>query len=71
MYPELFSAAAEVDRTFLIILGFCVAILVLVTTLMLLFVWRYNYKRHPRRITSYNVCYTKLLRSASAKRESP
>jgi len=48
MYPELFSAAAEVDRTYLIILGFCVAILVLVTTLMLLFVWRYNYKRHPK-----------------------
>lgn len=47
MYPQIFSAAAEVDRSFLIILGVCVAILVLVTVLMLVFVWRFNHKRHP------------------------
>jgi cytochrome c oxidase subunit 2 len=48
MYPQIFSAAREVDQAFLIILGFSVLILVLVTVCMLWFLWRYNYRRSPR-----------------------
>ena len=47
MYPQIFSAAKEVDQAFLIILGFCVFILVAVTLCMLWFLYRYNYKRNP------------------------
>ena len=47
MYPQIFSAAKEVDQAFLIILGFSVFILVVVTVVMLWFLWRYNYKRNP------------------------
>jgi cytochrome c oxidase subunit 2 len=48
MYPQIFSAAREVDQAFLIILGFSVLILVLVTVCMLWFLWRYNYRRNPQ-----------------------
>lgn len=48
MYPQIFSAAKEVDQAFLIILGFSVLILVLVTAFMLFFLWKYNYKRNPK-----------------------
>jgi len=48
MYPQIFSAAKEVDQAFLIILGFSVFILVAVTVAMLWFLWRYNYKRNPK-----------------------
>ncbi len=48
MYPQIFSAAREVDQAFLIILGFSVLILVLVTVCMLWFLWRYNFRRSPR-----------------------
>lgn len=47
MNSQIFSAAAEVDRAFLIILGFSVFILILITVLMVFFLWRYNHKRHP------------------------
>lgn len=47
MYPQIFSAAREVDQAFLIILGFSVFILIVVTVAMLWFLWRYNYKRNP------------------------
>ncbi|MGL1863032.1 MAG: cytochrome c oxidase subunit II [Pseudodesulfovibrio sp.] len=47
MYPQIFSAAKDVDRAFLIILGFSVFILVVVTIAMLWFLWRYNVKRSP------------------------
>ncbi|QJB56726.1 cytochrome c oxidase subunit II [Pseudodesulfovibrio sp. zrk46] len=47
MYPQVFSAAKEVDQAFLIILGFSVFILVAVTATMLFFLWRYHHKRHP------------------------
>ncbi len=47
MYPQIFSAAKEVDQAFLIILGFSVFILVVVTVVMLWFLWRYNHRRNP------------------------
>lgn len=47
MYPQIFSAAKEVDQAFLIILGFSVLILVLVTLAMVWFLYRYNHKRNP------------------------
>lgn len=47
MSPQIFSAAKEVDQAFLIILGFSVLILVLVTLAMLWFLYRYNHKRNP------------------------
>lgn len=47
MYPQIFSAAEGVDQAFLIILGFSVVILVLVTLFMLWFLYRYNVKRNP------------------------
>jgi len=47
MYPQIFSAAKDVDQAFLIILGFSVFILVVVTLAMLWFLWRYNYRRNP------------------------
>lgn len=47
MYPQIFSAAREVDQAFLIILGFAVFILAAVTVTMLYFLWRYNHKRNP------------------------
>ncbi|AMK12618.1 cytochrome c oxidase subunit II [Pseudodesulfovibrio indicus] len=47
MYPQIFSAAKEVDQAFLIILGFAVFILVAVTVAMLYFLWRYDHKRNP------------------------
>lgn len=47
MYPQVFSAAQEVDRAFLIIFGFSVFILVAVTIAMLFFLWRYHHKRNP------------------------
>ena len=47
MYPQIFSAAKEVDQAFLIILGFSVFILVAVTVVMLYFLWRYHYTRNP------------------------
>ncbi|CCH49130.1 cytochrome c oxidase subunit II [Pseudodesulfovibrio piezophilus] len=47
MYPQIFSAASEVDRAFLIILGFAVFILILVTVVMLWFLYRYHYKKNP------------------------
>lgn len=48
MYPQIFSAAKDVDQAFLIILGFSVFILVAVTMAMLWFLWRYNHKRNPQ-----------------------
>jgi len=47
MYPQVFSAAKEVDQAFLIILGFSVFILVAVTLTMLFFMWRYHHTRNP------------------------
>ncbi|EGB16247.1 cytochrome c oxidase, subunit II [Pseudodesulfovibrio mercurii] len=47
MYPQIFSAARQVDQAFLIILGFAVFILVAVTATMLWFLWRYNWRRNP------------------------
>ncbi|MGE4506896.1 MAG: cytochrome c oxidase subunit II [Desulfovibrionaceae bacterium] len=47
MYPQAFSAAKQVDQAFLIILGFSVFILLLITGLMLWFLYRYNHRRHP------------------------
>lgn len=47
MYPQVFSAAKEVDQAFLIILGFSVFILVAVTLAMLFFLWRYHHTRNP------------------------
>ncbi|MBC16080.1 MAG: cytochrome c oxidase subunit II [Desulfovibrio sp.] len=47
MYPQIFSAAKDVDQAFLAILGFSVFILVVVTLCMLWFLYRYNHKRHP------------------------
>lgn len=41
------DAVAKVDATFLLILGISVVVLVLVTALMLFFVWRYHHSRHP------------------------
>lgn len=48
MNDQLFSAAAEVDRSFLILFSFSVFMLVAITVCMLFFLWRYNVKRHPR-----------------------
>lgn len=48
MFTQVFSAAKEVDQAFIIIFGFSVFILALITGLMLWFLWRYNYKRHPK-----------------------
>ncbi|MBG0776627.1 MAG: cytochrome c oxidase subunit II [Desulfovibrionaceae bacterium] len=47
MYPQVFEAAKQVDQAFLVILGFCVFILLLVSALMGVFVWRYHHTRHP------------------------
>lgn len=47
MYPQVFSAAREVDQAFLIIFGFAVFVLVAVTLAMLFFLWRYHYRRNP------------------------
>lgn len=47
MYPQIFSAAKDVDQAFLIILGFSIFILIVVTLAMLWFLYHYNYKRHP------------------------
>jgi len=47
MYPQIFKAAEGVDEAFLIILGFSIVILVLVTLAMLWFLYRYNHKRNP------------------------
>ncbi|MGE4298519.1 MAG: cytochrome c oxidase subunit II [Desulfovibrionaceae bacterium] len=47
MYPQVFAAAAQVDRTFMLIFGFSVCILVAVTATMLWFLWRYHYTRNP------------------------
>jgi len=47
MYPQIFSAADEVDQAFLIIFGFSVFILVAITVAILYFLWRYHYKRNP------------------------
>lgn len=41
------SLTAQIDRIFLIILGICVVLLVLVTATMLFFVYRYRRERHP------------------------
>lgn len=48
MYPQVFSAAKDVDMAFMVILGFSVFILIAVTLAMIWFLYRYNYKRHPK-----------------------
>ncbi|BDQ34976.1 cytochrome c oxidase subunit II [Pseudodesulfovibrio portus] len=47
MYPQVFSAAQQVDKAFLIIFGFAVLVLLAVTVAMVWFLWRYHYKRNP------------------------
>ncbi len=47
MFGQVFSAAREVDFAFLYILAFAIGILLLVTGLMLYFMWRYHYTRNP------------------------
>lgn len=48
MYPQIFSAARDVDQAFLVILGFSIFILVVVTVTMVWFLFHYNAKRHPK-----------------------
>lgn len=48
MYPQIFTAAKGVDQAFLIILGFAVFVLVVVTVAMVYFLWRYHYTRNPQ-----------------------
>lgn len=48
MYSQVFSAAKEVDKAFVIIFGFAVFVLAAVTILMLWFLWRYHHTRHPK-----------------------
>lgn len=47
MVSGVSNTAAKIDSVFLFIVGVSVALLVLVTALMLFFVVRYNWKRHP------------------------
>lgn len=48
MYPQVFSAAQQVDQAFLIIFGFAVFVLLAVTVAMVWFLWRYHFKRNPQ-----------------------
>lgn len=48
MYPQIFSAAKDVDQAFLILLGFSIFIMIVVTVIMLWFLYRYNHKRNPK-----------------------
>ncbi len=48
MFSEASSAAGEVERVFLFILGISVVILVIITFLMVYFIFKYNRKRHAR-----------------------
>lgn len=47
MYPQVFSAAQQVDKAFLIIFAFAVFVLLAVTVAMVWFLWRYHYRRNP------------------------
>ncbi|WP_461209194.1 cytochrome c oxidase subunit II [Desulfocurvus sp. DL9XJH121] len=47
MTGQVFEAARLVDQAFLFILSIAVGILLLVTALMLFFVWRYHYTKNP------------------------
>jgi len=48
LFPEVSDTAALVDRSLVLIIGTSLAILAVITCLMLLFVVRYNRRRHPR-----------------------
>lgn len=61
MIPQVFEAAAQVDRAFIIILGIAVGILALVTALMVVFVVRYHYKRHPVAVETPGNIWLELL----------
>ena len=47
MFEQTFAAARQVDQAFFIILGFSIFILVMITVLMVVFVWKYRYTKHP------------------------
>ena len=47
MFEQTFAAARQVDQAFMIILGFSIFILALITVLMVVFVWKYRYTKHP------------------------
>jgi len=61
MYPQIFSAARDVDHAFLIILGFAIFILVVVTVTMLWFLFHYNVKRHPKASQIYGNLWAEIL----------
>jgi cytochrome c oxidase subunit 2 len=48
MFSDASNIAGEVERVFLFILAISVAILVLITFLMIYFIFKYNRKRHPK-----------------------
>lgn len=50
MIAQATNFAHHVDNTFLIIVGICVFFLVLITTLLITFVIKYNKKRNPKAV---------------------
>jgi cytochrome c oxidase subunit 2 len=47
MISDIASSTAKVDNTFLFVVGVSVILLVLITFLMVFFIFRYNRRRHP------------------------
>jgi len=60
------SFVEGVDRAFIIILGFSFLFLIVLTTLMIIFIIRYNKKRHPKAVQIHGSTRLEILWTAGA-----
>lgn len=61
MIDQVFEAAKQVDQAFIIILGIAVGILILVTVLMVYFVWRYHHTKNPEPTEIHDNVWLELI----------